>query len=65
MMVTKNVQAWQLRAGWIVIPFSGSPRRVVSVRLEGVRPTAQVEYAGVPNRIAYPAAQTLTIEEAQ
>lgn len=65
MMVTKNVQAWQLQAGWIVLPSSGSPRRVVSVRLEGARPTAQVEFAGIPDRIAYPAAQTLTIEDAQ
>lgn len=64
-MVTKTVQAWQLQVGWIVVPPSGSPRRVVSVRLEGAHPTAQVEFAGIPNRIAYPAAHTLTIEDTQ
>ena len=64
-MTTRTVQAWQLRPGWIVIPEHGSPRRVASNRLEGPHPTAVIEYAGVPQRITYPATQLLTIEDDQ
>lgn len=64
-MVTKTVQTWQLRAGWIVIPQTGSPRRVLNVRLDGAHPVAHVEFAGIPNRITYPAAQILTVHDAR
>lgn len=64
-MTTRTVQAWQLRPGWIVIPDDGSPRSVASNRLEGASPTAVIEYAGVPQRITYPATQLLTIEDNQ
>lgn len=61
-MNTRTVQAWQLRPGWIVNLDHGSPRRVTSNRLEGANPSAVVEYAGVAQRITYPATHLLTIE---
>lgn len=64
-MVTKTVAAWQLCPGWIVITAAGSPRRVLSVRLEGAHPVAQVEYAGIPHRITHQAAEQLTVEDTQ
>lgn len=64
-MVTRTVQAWQLRSGWIVIPDRGSPRRVLGIRLEGAPPTAVVEFAGIPDRITYATTDLLKIEDAQ
>lgn len=40
-------------------------RRVLGIRLEGAPPTAVVEFAGIPDRIAYPAAQTLERSDGQ
>ena len=34
-MVTKTVAAHQLRAGWIVLPENGQPRRVALARCQG------------------------------
>lgn len=64
-MTTRTVQAWQLRPGWIVIPEQGSPRRVASNRLEGAHPVAIVEFAGIPQRVTYPATLPLVVEDEQ
>ncbi len=64
-VATRTVRAWQLRPGWIVIPVQGAPRRVASYRLEGVTPTAIVEFVGIDHRITYPAAQPFTVEDVQ
>lgn len=64
-VVTRTVQAWQLRPGWIVIPEQGSPRRVASNRLQGATPAAIVEFVGIEHRITYPATQPFTVEDDQ
>lgn len=64
-MSTKTVQAWQLRPGSIVIPEQGSPRRVASSRLEGAHPAAVVEFAGIPQRVIYPATRRLVVGDQQ
>lgn len=61
-MVTRSVPAWPLQVGWNVIPDHGSPRRVTSQRPEGAPPTVVVEYAGLYDRITYPANQQLAIK---
>ncbi len=64
-VVTRTVQAWQLRPGWIVIPEQGSPRRVASNRLQGATPAAIVEFVGIEHRITHPATQPFTVEDDQ
>lgn len=64
-MVTRTVQAWQLRLGWIVIPEHGPPRCITTHRLQGARPTVVVEYAGTPGHITYRATDLLTIQDSQ
>lgn len=62
--MTTTKPAWRLHAGDVVLPDWGSPPRVVvgAPRLQGADPVALVEFAGLPGRVRYPAAQLLTVE---
>ncbi len=61
-MVTKTVAAHQLRAGWIVLPENGQPRRISLARCQGAPPHVVVQWIGSDQPTLYPARQLLTVE---
>lgn len=64
-MTIRTVTAYQLRPGWIVLPPTGSPRRVALARCEGATPVVVVYWVGVAERTLYPATTPITIQDAQ
>lgn len=64
-MVTKTVAAYELRAGWIVLPKTGQPRRISLARCEGAPPQVVVHWAGSSERTVYDATDPITIEDNQ
>jgi len=64
-MVTRTVAAWELRAGWIVIPEIGQPRRIALARCQGAPPHTVVHWTGGTERTVYPATNHITIEDTQ
>lgn len=63
-MVTKPVAAYQLPAGWIVIPNHGRPRRISPARCEGA-PRMMVHWVGIDERTVYSATDQVTVEDNQ
>lgn len=61
-MVTKTVAAYQLRAGWIVLPANGQPRRVALARCQGAHPHVVVHWAGTDERSVFDATEHVTVE---
>lgn len=64
-MVTKTVAAYELRAGWIVLPKTGQPRRITLARCEGAHPHVVVHWTGSSERTVYDAAEPVTVEDNQ
>lgn len=64
-MVTKTVAAYELRAGWIVLPAHGNPRRIALARCQGAPPHVVVHWAGTAERTTYPAAEQIRVEISQ
>jgi len=61
-MVTKTVAAYELRAGWIVLPKTGQPRRVALARCQGAQPHVVVHWAGTDERSVFDATEHVTVE---
>lgn len=62
-MTMHAVPAWQLRIGWNVIPDrGGAPRRVTSVRLEGVPSSVVAQFSGGQTE-HFPASQTVLVDD--
>ena len=58
---TVTVPAHELRIGDLLLPDTGSPRRVVTARLEGPACTAVVAFAGIVGPARYPGSQPVTV----
>lgn len=61
-MVTRTVAAYQLRAGWIVLPENGQPRRISLARSQGAPPHVVVHWIGRQERTTYSATAAVIVE---